>query len=71
MGLYHTPGRVGSYGWGLVAAWMASGAWFTPGCASALGSIEFLRLLESYRPLARLAFSFFRAAVLRLSAFLG
>ena len=74
MGLYHTPGRVGSYGWGLVAAWVASGAWYTPVwllrlCVGLNGG--FYCLLVSYRPLARLAFSFFRAAVLRLSAFLG
>ena len=45
---------MGLYGWGLVAAWVASGAWSTPALA-ALGSIGFC-LLVSYMPLARCSF---------------
>ena len=67
MGLYHTPGRVGSYGWGLVAAWVASGF----GSCAALGSSGFYFLLVSYRPLAAARFSFESSLCSSLSAFLG
>ena len=46
MGLYHTPGRVGSYGWGLVAAWVASGAWYTP-ALPALAQAGFASVLQA------------------------